>query len=896
MPFRLPVRPSASASSITAWLSGWSLLNRRLAVYGGALVLISLLASFLTIWKLRIDAENDARAHVDIVGALVAEQTARTIQAVDLVLLQLREQIGAAGAGTPNRLRQVFGSQSFHEGLVTHLTNLPQADAIVVVDAAGRTVNDTRPWPAATVDVSDRDYFRQAHDGNGRALHVREPFRSRATGDLTLTIARRINAPDGSFVGIVFGAIRISHIDDLYNAVRFANGVGAMLLRNDGAIITRYPNPDNRTVTRMPDNSPWYRDVRNGGGSYRTAAFPELGTSFVSVHPLAQYPLVVNLTLSEQVAFAVWRRQAAFIVVGTFCAVLCIFILLSAMISQSRRLIEKSRVLEHTLEHMDQGLMMVNADGRVAVCNRQAIEMLDLPRALIEARPTFHDIVAHQFATQEFGTAEHDIGKVVSANQLMDRVETYERSRPNGRQIEIHNVPISGGGFVRTYTDITERRATEERMRYLAHHDELTGLANRPVFRQHLQAALAQRAHKKVCALLCLDLDNFKTVNDTLGHPVGDMLLRMVAERLRAGTRGNELVARFGGDEFAILQNDVEQPTEPRVLAERLIALLAQPFDLGNHQILIGASIGIALGPVDGRDADTLLKNADTALYRAKACGRGTCRVFEPIMDAQLQERRTLEIDLRRALASDEFVLHFQPVLNARTQVISGFEALIRWHHPQHGLLRPNQFIPLCEEIGLIVPLGKWVLMEACRQAATWSDAINVAVNLSAVQFRCANLVGVVRDALDASGLAADRLELEITETVLLRNTQATLDTLHQLRDLGVRISMDDFGIGYSSLNYLRRFPFDKIKIDKCFVSELARGHESQAIVRAILELGSALSMSITAEGVETEQQFELLCAEQCPEVQGNLFSEPRPAEAISGLIARFAPAVMIAA
>jgi predicted signal transduction protein with EAL and GGDEF domain len=320
------------------------------------------------------------------------------------------------------------------------------------------------------------------------------------------------------------------------------------------------------------------------------------------------------------------------------------------------------------------------------------------------------------------------------------------------------------------------------------------------------------------------------------------------------------------------------------------------PFDLSAHQLLVGASVGIAIGPEDGADADTLLKNANMALYRAKGDGRGTFRFFEPIMDAEIQERRALEIDLRKALANNEFELFFQPMLTTRTKALTGFEALIRWRHPGRGLVVPDQFIPLCEEIGLIIPLGEWALQEACRQAATWPEHIGVAVNLPPVQFRTGNLVSFVRDALEASGLHPGRLELEIIESVLLQNTTATFDTLHHLRNLGLRISMDDFGTGYSSLSYLRSFPFDKIKIDKSFIRGLCDRTDSLAIVRAILELGRSLGMAVTAEGVETEQQFEMLQAERCTEVQGYLFGRPRPAKDVPEVIALFDQAVRIAA
>ena len=364
-------------------------------------------------------------------------------------------------------------------------------------------------------------------------------------------------------------------------------------------------------------------------------------------------------------------------------------------------------------------------------------------------------------------------------------------------------------------------------------------------------------------------------MNDTLGHPVGDKLLVEVADRLGACVRQVDTVARFGGDEFAVVQVGPERVEDVAVLAQRIIDVLSMPYDVDGHQVVISVSIGIALVPADGADPDTVLKNGDIALYRAKADGRGTFRFFEPAMDAMLQERRALELDLRRALEDSQFELFYQPQLDVRSRRIRGFEALIRWRHPTRGLLTPAAFMPLCEETGIIVPLGRWILREACREAVGWPDDIRVAVNLSAVQFGCRDLAQVVADALDEFGLSAHRLDLEITETVLLENTNEVLAILHALRDLGTTISMDDFGTGYSSLSYLRRFPFDRIKIDQSFIRDLPHSVDAAAIVRAVTTLGATLGMATTAEGVEMQEQILQLEAEGCGELQGYFFSRP---------------------
>jgi diguanylate cyclase (GGDEF)-like protein/PAS domain S-box-containing protein len=441
--------------------------------------------------------------------------------------------------------------------------------------------------------------------------------------------------------------------------------------------------------------------------------------------------------------------------------------------------------------------------------------------------------------------------------------------------------------------DVTERRQAEARIAYMAEHDALTDLPNRTLFLRRLDEALARigRQHEAL-AVLCLDLDHFKSVNDTLGHPVGDRLLREVAARLNACASGTEIVARLGGDEFAIIETKRTGPQELSALAERIAKAVSEPYEIDGHEAIVGASIGIAVGPEDGEASDVLMRNADMALYRAKADGRGTFHFFEAEMDRRIQARRALELDLRKAFQNGEFELYYQPQISLESNAVCGFEALLRWRHSERGMIPPSEFIPLAEDIGLIVPLGEWVLREACAQAATWRGDLKLSVNLSPAQFKSRNLIAAVVGALAASGLAPQRLELEITESVLLSENETNVATLHQLRGLGARISLDDFGTGYSSLSYLRSFPFDRIKIDQSFVRELAANSECLAIIRAVAGLGTSLGIATTAEGVETAEQLERLRQEGCTEVQGYLFSPPRPASELRELMAPPIPKV----
>jgi diguanylate cyclase (GGDEF)-like protein/PAS domain S-box-containing protein len=485
----------------------------------------------------------------------------------------------------------------------------------------------------------------------------------------------------------------------------------------------------------------------------------------------------------------------------------------------------------------------------------------------------------------------HALGRI---GDVYQSGRNWRHVKADGSEIEVltfgRRVPFEGrDSFLVSAVDITERRRAEARVAYMAHHDALTDLANRVMFQDRLQQDLerGRLAHKNV-AVLCIDLDLFKNVNDSFGHPMGDRLLRLVAERLTRNLHGNNLVARLGGDEFAMILATAALPNEVSDQAMQVIETLSAPYDIDGLEIVIGASIGIAISPGDGETSEELLRNADMALYRAKSEGGGVHRFFEKEMDRHAQRRRDMEIDLRRALANSEFELHYQPLVDLAQDRIVAFEALLRWKHPVKGMISPADFIPVAEDIGLIVPLGEWVLREACLQAAKWPSDIKVAVNLSPAQFRSRGLTQVVFSALAQSGLSPLRLELEITESIFLADSEVNLAVLHQLREFGVRISMDDFGTGYSSLSYLRSFPFDKIKIDRSFVRDIADRPDSVAIVRAISGLGRSLNISTTAEGVETMDQLDWLRAEGCTEVQGFLFSAARPASEIDALLGKF--------
>jgi diguanylate cyclase (GGDEF)-like protein len=573
------------------------------------------------------------------------------------------------------------------------------------------------------------------------------------------------------------------------------------------------------------------------------------------------------------------------------------FIIFVSDISKSKqqevRLRDSNLLRDAALENMSQGLCLYDAENRLQVANRRFFEIFTLSRDKVKVGARYKDVLEYSVATN------HYVGKTV--DQLLAEQADYVQEGVTGAQflelgdgrvIATNYTAMADGRWVATYEDVTERRQAEAKIMHMARHDALTNLPNRLLFHDKLEQSLA---YDEALAVLFLDLDRFKSVNDSLGHSVGDALLVAVTERLQRVVRGADTVARLGGDEFAIVQAGAK-PTDATELAGRIIETLSEPFEVLGHQVNIGASVGIAMAPTDGSEPEQLLRNADMALYRAKSEGRGTYHFFQPEMDSQMQERRRLEVDLRKALLAGQFELYYQPLIDIATNEISGFESLVRWNHPERGIVGPDQFIPVAEDIGLIVPLGEWVLKQACRDAARWSGNLKVAVNLSAAQFRNPMLALSVVTALAQSGLNATRLELEITETVLLQDDQAVLNALHEIRQLGVRICMDDFGTGYSSLSYLRSFPFDKIKIDRSFIRELGKEeNDCLAIIRAVTKLGSSLGMITTAEGVETKEQLDILRAEGCTQAQGYLFSRPKPVSEVPAMLRQLKPKIRAA-
>lgn len=575
-------------------------------------------------------------------------------------------------------------------------------------------------------------------------------------------------------------------------------------------------------------------------------------------------------------ALAVAVASAAFAIMG-MCFAGCL---------ADRRMSERDSRLLMAVNNMSQGLVMFDADERLVVCNDRYLEMYRLPREIMKSGTTLADVIHHRRASGSLTRDPEEYRATLLATVRRGETHSWVSEGPDGRVIAITNKPIANGFWIGTHEDITARRQAERRVEHLAWYDALTDLPNRAAFNERLAAAVQRTAATtEKFALLCADLDRFKVVNDVFGHPTGDKLVREIARRLSGVTEG-AFVARYGGDEFCFIATEGAQPAKAAELADRLLAAFAEDFAIDGQRHRMGLSIGVAVFPADGADAATLMNNAEAALYRAKKEGRGTVRFFEAAMDKRLRDKRALQHELRAALDKGEFFVDYQPQARITGEVV-GFEALIRWYHATRGPIPPGTFIPVAEDSGLIREIGAWVLRETCREAASWPWPLQVAINLSPAQFKQDDLPGLVHTVLLETGLPPARLELEVTEGVLVDDFSRAVSILRRLKALGVQITMDDFGSGYSSLSYLQAFPFDKIKIDRSFIANLESSPQSATIVRAVIGLARGLGMPVVAEGVESREQIEFLADASCNLVQGYLVGRPRPIADYAEMVGR---------
>ncbi len=873
-------------------------LVRWLVLAGVVIVIAIVIGTAMTVNNFRKRALDNSKRELENTVLLLQNHYDQQFQELQRIQKGLRAQLMTDGIMTPESFANAMSGFEAHLMLKSKLDD-EFAGELTVIDATGRLINWSGSWPAPDASMADREYFDLVKGQNFRDEEVVRPVRSKLTGKWKTVFARRINGPRGEFFGVITRGIEPTHMEKFFASVSLGDNATVAMFHRDGTLLARYPQ-QNDAIGRVFTGSPLLKHLRhsNEPATIRTISPIDNTDRLGTIRLLNGFPIALIATASVEGVLADWRNQTKFLVLLAAGSTLLLTGFLFLIIRHIRRqsetaqrelTLEKNR-LATAINNMTQGLLLFDAHACVVVCNQRYLDMYGLSGDVIVPGLSFWGVIKHRKDTGSFvGNIDDYVNTIM---RDVGRSHTQFMQTSDGRSIQISSHPVTDGGWVATHEDITERRQAEERIAHLAHYDALTDLPNRTLFRNELERELKRVSRGAQCAVLYIDIDEFKSINDSLGHPVGDELLKEIARRLRLCVRGSDVVARLGGDEFAIVQTNVGAHSDITDLVTRIYAAIREPYECLGHRLLTDASIGIALAPRDGTDLDELLKNADLAMYGAKAEGRRTFRFFEPQMNAKAKARRMLELDLRQAIADGGFAaggfeVYYQPLLNLRDDSVVGCEALLRWHHPERGMISPADFIPVAEDIGVISQLGEWVLSTACAEAASWPDDVRIAINVSPAQFRGGSLPLKVAAALASSGLPARRLELEITEAVLIRDDETALGIMQDLREIGVRIALDDFGTGYSSLSYLQRFPFDKIKIDRSFVTDIADAHGSSSIVQAVVNIAASRQMTTTAEGVETLPQKELLRALGCTEMQGYLFSKPKPAVEVREILAR---------
>ena len=840
---------------------------------------------------MRADAIAIATLHVGDMATIIADDVANIAATYDLTLRDAAEIVNAV---TQRHSIAVENGEAIRSALASRLSAVNATETIGVANENGDVVASAFGGPTMSINIADRDYFQRLRDDRNAGLYVSRPLISKRIGVWMVYFARRIEASDGRFLGVAYVGVEPSSLLRAHADLLGGGSTSLSMFYADATVVALQPDLTGWIGKIMPTNAEWKQVAAQGGGLYHSPGVLDADAKYVAVRRVADYPLFINAAITDRATLATWRTRMITILCGGAIGIVLLIALLygqmrladrlsrsrirswmrgKRLAANSTELINVRKRFGLTLDYISQGMAMFDASEKLVFANRCYAELYGLTADQLRPGMDLQEIFALRIAKGAYvGKTPSDYLKILEEPHCNVRFDHLQ----NGRVIFVRAKETDEGGWVTVQEDATERMRAARELAHAALHDSLTQLPNRQAFRNHLNACFADGAAAPIAVLL-VDIDGFKEVNDTYGHEIGDDVLIEVARRIALEAK-DCFVARLGGDEFAAVVSHARLDADgAHRIAERLIAAIRQPLDVGGRLISLGLCVGLNMLESDERDFSCIMRRADLALYAAKNGGRNCIRRFDAEMEREYSDRVQLAADLRDAIDSGQLTVHYQPIVTAAEGVVVCMEALARWRHPVLGPISPATFVPIAEETGLIVALGNAVLRRACTDAATWGSHIVVAVNVSSLQIKRPDFVETVMAVIEETGLAPHRLQIEITESILLSNNEATNRALRLLRDKGVTFALDDFGTGFGSLAYLKSFPLDKVKIDKSFVDDICLNKQSIAIVAAIVALARGLEVETTAEGVETQDQYEVLRALGVMTMQGYFFGRPKP-------------------